>query len=294
MRGNLNAGAVGQSAKVIRFLLVQHGRVVAFNGQRAVVLLAGAAVEHLHVNDGAFHSRGNLEGGVFHIPGLLAEDGAKQLFFRGKLGFALGRDLAHKDIVGLDRCADADDAAFVQVAQHFFADVGNIAGDFLRSKLGVACHYLEFFNMNGGKGILANGALGNEDGVFVVVTAPGHEGDHQVFAEGQFAFVNTGAVSQNLALFHGHAGVAGGLLPKAGVLVGLVELQQVIGAHAALLGEHVAFVRNDEAVGVHIFHLARRGSHDARAGVAGHVHFHAGAHQGLFGAQKRHGLTLHV
>ena len=148
--------------------------------------------------------------------------------------------------------------------------------------------------MNGGKGVFANGALGNEDGVFVVVTAPGHEGDHQVFAEGQFAFVNTGAVGQNLAFFHRHAGVAGGLLPKARVLVRLVELQQVIGAHAALLGKHVAFVRNDEAVGVHIFHLAGRGRNNARARVAGHVHFHAGAHKGLFGTQQGHGLTLHV
>ena len=294
MRGKLHAGAVRQSAKVIRFLLVKHARIVAFNGQGAVVFFTRAAVENLDVDDGAFHSRGNLEGGVFHIPRLFAEDSAEQLFFRRKLGFALGGDFAHKDIIGLNSRADADDAALVEVAQHVFADVGNIAGDFLRSKLGIAGHYLEFFNMNGGKGVFANGALGNEDGVFVVVTAPGHEGDHQVFAEGQFAFVNAGAVGQNLAFFHRHAGVAGGLLPKARVLVRLVELQQVIGAHAALLGKHVAFIRNDEAVGVHIFHLAGRGRNNARARVAGHVHFHAGSHQGLFGTQQGHGLTLHV
>ena len=33
---------------------------------------------------------------------------------------------------------------------------------------------------------------------------------------------------------------------------------------------------------------------DARAGVAGHVHFHAGAHKGAFGTEQGHGLTLHV
>lgn len=171
-------------------------------------------------------------------------------------------------VVGLDGRADADDAAFVQVAQHVFADVGNISGDFFRSQLGVAGHHLEFFDMDGGEDVFLHRAFGNEDGVFVVVAAPGHEGHHQVFAQGQLAFVNAGAVRQNLPFFDLLAGVAGGLLPEAGVLVGLVELEQVVGAHAALLGVEIALVGNHDAVGVRILHQPVGRSHNAGAGVA--------------------------
>ena len=148
--------------------------------------------------------------------------------------------------------------------------------------------------MDGGEDVLFHGTFGNEDGVFVVVTAPGHEGHHQVLAQSQLAFVDAGTVSEDLALLEHLTGVAGGLLTKAGVLVGLVELQQVIGAHAALFLVQVAFVGDHDAVGVGVFHLAVGLGHDAGAGVAGHVDFHAGAHQGLFAAQQRHGLALHV
>ena len=71
-------------------------------------------------------------------------------------------------------------------------------------------------------------------------------------------------------------------------------LEQVIGAHAALLFVHFAFVGHHDAVGVNVFHLAIGRGHDARARVAGHVHFHTRAHKGLFRAQQRHCLALHV
>ena len=118
------------------------------NGQSAVVLFTRAAVEDLDVNDGAFHSRRDLEGGVLHVPGLFAEDGAQQLFFRCQLGFALGGDFAHENVVGLDRRTNADNAAFIQVPQHVFADVRDVAGDFFGSKLGVTGNHFEFFDVD--------------------------------------------------------------------------------------------------------------------------------------------------
>ncbi len=47
------------------------------------------AGEDLHVDHGAAHARRHAQRGVLHVRGLLAEDRAQQLLFRGQLGFAL-------------------------------------------------------------------------------------------------------------------------------------------------------------------------------------------------------------
>ena len=57
------------------------------------------------------HARGHAQGAVAHVAGLLAEDGAQQLLFRGELGLALRGDLAHQHVARLHLGADADDAA---------------------------------------------------------------------------------------------------------------------------------------------------------------------------------------
>ena len=104
-----------------------------------------------------------------------------------------------------------------------------------------------------------------------------------------------GAVGEHVALLHDLAGHAGRHLAEAGVLVGLVELQQIVGAHAAHVGvQRGIVVGHDDAVGVGIVDHAGAFREDARAGVAGHIHFHAGAHKGALGTEQGHGLTLHV
>ena len=148
--------------------------------------------------------------------------------------------------------------------------------------------------MNGREGVFLHGLFGDQDGVFVVVAAPGHEGDDQVFTKGQCAVIDAGAVSEDVALLHDLAGHAGGLLAEAGVLVGLVELEQIVGLDAARGGEDIAFVLDHDAVSIGVAHDAVCGSHDAGAGVTGHGHFHARADDGQFGAEQGHGLSLHV
>ena len=64
----------------------------------------------LHIHDDAVGAGRNLQRGVLHVRGLLAEDGAQQALFRRQFGFALGRDLADQDVAGLHFRADADDA----------------------------------------------------------------------------------------------------------------------------------------------------------------------------------------
>src|SRR5258706_232004 len=75
---------------------------------------------------------------VANIAGLFTEDGAQQFFFRRQRGFALGRNFSYQNISRTDGRADADDAAFIEVAEEHLADVWNIARDFLGAKLGVA------------------------------------------------------------------------------------------------------------------------------------------------------------
>ena len=145
---------------------------------------------------------GQVERGVAHVAGLFAEDGAQQLLFRSELGFALGRDLAHQDVAGLDGGADADDAALVEVAQRILADVGNVARDFLRSELGVARLDLELLDVNRGVVVLLHHLFGDQDRVLKVVAAPGHEGHQHIAAERQLAVFGAGTVGDDLALAH--------------------------------------------------------------------------------------------
>ena len=218
---------------VLKILVPLQGLLV-FNLLGAEILLLALAGEDLHVHHGALDTGAHGEAGVLHIAGFFAEDGAEQLLFGAQDGLALGRDLAHQNVTVLDRGADADDAAFVEVLEHLLADLGNVAGDFLRAQFGVAGVDLEFLDMDGGVEIFLHHALRDEDGVLEVIAPPGHVGHDEVSAQCQFAALGARAVRQDLvggdvlALFHeGH-------LVEAGVLVGAGVLDERVDVHAAL------------------------------------------------------------
>ena len=178
--------------------------------------------------------------------------------------------------------------------KHIVAHVGDIAGDFFRSELGVAGGHFEFFDVDGRIDVVAHGTFGDEDGVFVVIAAPGHEGHDEVLAKGKFAVLDAGAVGKHVVLLHALAGVAGGLLAEAGVLVRLVVLQKIVAAHTAAIFDVQVVIGHDDAFGVGIAHHAVAFGKKAGAGVAGHIVFHARTDEGTFGTQERNGLTLHV
>jgi hypothetical protein len=83
-------------------------------GRQLVVL---RALEDADIDDLAALAVRHAQRGVFHLAGLLAEDRAQQLLFRGQLGLALRRDLADQDVALAHLRADADDALFVEVTQ---------------------------------------------------------------------------------------------------------------------------------------------------------------------------------
>ena len=137
--------------------------------------------------------------------------------------------------------------------------------------------------------------LGNEDGVLEVVAVPGHEGHQQVLAQGQLAHAGGGAVGEHIAGRHPVALAHLRALVHAGVLVGALVLHQVVDVHARLAGAGVLLLHaHHDARRVQIVHQAGAARHGAGSGIDRHRPLHAGAHQRRFGAQRGHGLALHV
>ena len=139
--------------------------LVTLDGERALVLVDAAAVEHADLDDRALDARRHLERGVAHVGGLLAEDGAQQLLFRGHRALALRRHLADQDVARLHLGADIDDAGLVEVLERFLADVRDVAADLLLAELGVAGHDLELLDVDRGEDVIAHDALGEQDRV---------------------------------------------------------------------------------------------------------------------------------
>ena len=108
---------VGQDADFVSQVLFQLENLRGFDGLVAFVLFSALAGEDLDVHDGAFDARRAVERSVANVSGLFTEDGAQQFFFRRQRGFALGRNLADQDVARLHDRADADYAAFVEVAK---------------------------------------------------------------------------------------------------------------------------------------------------------------------------------
>src|SRR5690606_38319424 len=101
--------AVEDGAFVVR-ILAKTLDLLILDGAGTIVDLDAVAVEHAHFHDRAGHTRRQAERSVAHVAGLLAEDRAQQLFFRGHRALALGRDLADQDIARVHFGADIDDA----------------------------------------------------------------------------------------------------------------------------------------------------------------------------------------
>ena len=264
----------------------------------ALVQVRALARENLAIHHGAFDAGRAVERGVLHVAGLFAEDGAQQLLFGRQLRFALGSHFADQNVARLHGGADADDSAFVQIAEKRFGDVGNVARDLFGTELGVASLDFELFDVDRGVVVFLHQLFADHDGVFEVVPAPGHERHQHVAAERQFAHIGARTVGQHVALLDPLALEHDRLLVDAGVLVGALELGELIdvGAHFArkLPFVRAAFHAHDDALGIHRIHHAGALADHHRARIArGHL-LHAGAHIGRFGAQQRNRLALHV
>ena len=242
-------GLLVQDADLVLLVLLHGVELFLLDRLGPVVLLDALAGEDLDADDDALDARRADQRGVADVAGLLAEDGPQQLFFRGQLGLALGRDLADQDVARLDVGADADDAAVVEIAEVGLRDVGDVAGDFLGPELGVAGLDLELLDVDRGVVVLFDRLLGHQDGVLEVVAAPRHEGDQHVAAEGQLAQLGAGPVGQHLALVHPLPHRDDRLLVDAGVLVRALELGQGVDVGPHLLAGVLAALDADDDAG---------------------------------------------
>ena len=252
------------------------------------------AVEHPHLDHRAGDARRQPERGVAHVRSLFAEDRAEELLLRCHRRLALGRDLAAQDVARLDLGADVDDARLVEVAQRFLADVGNVAGDVLRPKLGVAGHDLELFDVDRGEDVVLNDPLGNQDRVLIIVAVPGHERDEDVAAERELTELGRGTVRDGVAGLHRVTHLHQRTLVDAGVLVGALELHQRVDVDTAIARAKLAGDAHDNAGRVHLVDNAGTAGGDGSARVAGNRFLHAGADERRVGLQQRHRLALHV
>src|SRR4029453_16598645 len=139
-----------EDADLVLQVLLHHVELFLLDRLRAVILFDALAGEDLDADDDALDARRADETGVADVAGLLAEDRAQQLLFRGQLRLALGRDLADQDVARLDVRADADDAALVEVLEEALGDVRDVPRDFLRAELGVARLDLELLDVDRG------------------------------------------------------------------------------------------------------------------------------------------------
>ena len=129
---------VGENADFVAEVLFELRHVRRFDGLVTLVLLRALAAEDLHVDDRALDARRAVERSVANVTGFLAENRAQKLLFRRERGFTLRRHFADEDVARLDGRADANHAAFIQIAQEALVDVGNVARDFFGAEFRIA------------------------------------------------------------------------------------------------------------------------------------------------------------
>src|SRR5262249_30841376 len=276
---------VREDADFVRQVLLQLEDLSGFDGLVALILFSTLAGEYLDVHDRALDARRAIERSVAHVAGLFAEDGAEQFLFRRERGFALRRDLPDEHVAWLNDRADSDDAAFVEVAQERFADVGNVARNFFGAELGVARFDFVLLDVNRSVVVVLHQFFADEDGVFEVVPTPWQEGHEDIAPQSQFAAVRAGTVGKNLAFLDAVAYANQRLLIDASVLIRTLEFNELVDVRAHFTAQNAGVVRfnaNDDAFGVHLVDNAITLAEHDRAGIARGDALHARADQRRF------------
>ena len=190
-----------QDAQFIISIFFQQGDFFLFDGPGALIFFDSPAGKNLGVNDNSFHPGRNPQRGIFHIAGLFTEYGPQQFFFRRQLGFPLGGDFADQDIPRADFGTQPDNAAVVKILQRFFAHIGDIPGNLFLAELGIPGHDFKFLNVHRSIDAVSDQTFADQNRVFEIIAAPGHEGHGDIFSQRQFALVGGRSVGNDLAGF---------------------------------------------------------------------------------------------
>lgn len=150
-------------------------------------------------------------------------------------------------------------------------------------------------NVDGSETVFLNNTLGNEDGVFEVVTVPWHECHAHVLTQSQFTKVGGRTVCQHITTFNWLAQRHTRHLVDTGVLVRTGVFGQVIDVDTRFTRMHLVFVNFDNDTGsINVLNGTATLSNSSNTGVNGNSTLHAGTNQRLISTQSRNRLTLHV
>ena len=111
--------------------------------------------------------------------------------------------------------------------------------------------------MDGGEDVLFDHSLAHQDGILEVVSTPTHKGNSDVPAEGEFSHFSGGTIGNDLPIAHPLSRTNDRLLVETGVLVGALELGDLIDIHCG--GERLVFAitlggPDHNTRGIYIFH----------------------------------------
>ena len=280
-------------------VFISHLLFTLFVGAFGVLFLFGG---NLHIHHDAISAAWHFKGRILHVGGFLAKDSPQQTLFRRQFSFALGRDFADENVARFHFCAHANDPIGTQIRQRFLADIRNVARDFFRAKLGVACAHFVFRNVDGGKYIILHHAFAEHNGVLKVVSIPRHKRHEHILAERQFAIFGAGAIGDYLPLLHGFSQMHQRFLVHASASIGAHKLAQFIHPNATfgivfefpLAGRHLAVLGDDDAFAGNGGNLARHFGFYYRARILSQSTLHTRRHQRRLSDEQRHGLALHV
>ena len=196
--------------------------------------------------------------------------------------------MTDQNIALLDFRADTNNAVLVEVAQCSLRQAWNIAGNLLRSELGISSFLLVFFDVNAAIIIFTHQRLRHANRVFIVITIEWHDRNRDVLTERQTTLQACRTVSNDLPSFDLLANFDNWALIVVGAHVRAQEACEFVlfNVLVRLTDHHViAVYLNDFALDLR-HHTRTRIEHDAL--------FDACSDHWRFGTNKRHGLRLHV
>src|SRR5690606_24835960 len=200
----------------------------------AFVARVGLARESHRADDDALDSRRDLERVVLHVLARATEDRVKELLLRRELALRLRNDLPHEDVALLDVRPDPHDARLIEVLEHAFGDVRDLAGELLATELRLANLDLELVDVDRRVDVVLDEALADDDGILEVVAIPAHERDEDVASESELAVVRGRSVRDDLPLLDLLALLDDRPLVEAGAFVEALELAEMVDVVADL------------------------------------------------------------
>src|SRR5210317_1069571 len=252
------------------------------------------AVEHAYLNNGTIVTWFHTQGCIANIRCFLTKNGAQQFFLWRHWAFTLGGDFTHQDVTWLNIGTDINDTRFVQITQRFFADVWNVACDFLWSQFRITGGDFEFFDVDRCEYVITRNAFGNQNRVFVVVTVPRHKRDDHVFTQGQFTHICGRTIGDHFAFGYGLAHLHQRTLVDTCVLVGTLEFTHTIDVNASIAQFQITGCTNNDTLCINLIDNTRTFRRNRSTGIARHNLFDTSPDQWCLGTQQRYRLTLHV